>query len=157
MNVRKAGQILGALSPAKAGRITARLRGEDPRSAEKIEKALRSSRAKTPAKSRKAAAPVAKPKKVAKVGTKGKTSERLLQIATFSEPQRAERVVRALKEKGYQSFHKKWLKGDPDKTYYKVFVGPFPNQSEATEMKAQLENKEGYRGIMIRTSAAAGV
>jgi flagellar motility protein MotE (MotC chaperone) len=157
VNVRKAGQILGALSPAKASRITARLRGEDPRSAEKIEKALQSSRAKTPSKSKKALAPATQAKKVANVGAKGKTSERLLQIATFSEAQRAERVVRALKEKGYSSFQKKWLKGEPRKTYYKVFVGPFPNTSKATETKAQLEKKEGYRGIMIRTRAAAGV
>ena len=59
INVRKAGQILGAMSPAKASRITANLRGEDPHSAEKIEKALQSSRAKTGSKKKAARAPQA--------------------------------------------------------------------------------------------------
>jgi flagellar motility protein MotE (MotC chaperone) len=162
INVRKAGQILGAMSPEKASRITARLRGEDPRSAEKIEQALQSSRAKTGStktvsKNVEARAPQAKSKEAAKRGPKDKAHERLLQIATFSEPQRAERVVQALKQKGYRSFHKEWLNGEPQKIYYKVFVGPFPSKTKASETKAQLEKKEGYRGIMIRTSAAAGV
>jgi len=157
INVRKAGQILGAMNPAKASRITARLRGEDPHSAEQIEKALRSSSAKTASKSKAVRAPKAKAKRVAKSGGKDTANERLLQIATFSEPQRAERVVQALKQKGYRSFQKEWIRGEPRKAYYMVFVGPFPNKSKASEMKAQLEKKEGYRGILIRTSAAAGV
>jgi len=156
INVRKAGQILGAMSPPKASRITAKLRGEDPHSAEKIEQALQSSRTKTGAEKKEARAPLAK-KKVAKSAPKDRAHERLLQIATFSEPQRAERVVQALKQKGYRSFQKQWLKGEPQKTYYKVFVGPFPSKTKASETKAKLEKKEGYRGIMIRTSAAAGV
>ena len=157
INVRKAGQILGAMSPAKASRITADLRGEDPHSAEEIEKALQSSRAKTGSKNKAERAPRAKAKKVAKSGPKDAANERLLQIATFSEPQRAKRVVQALKQKGYRSFQKEWLHGEPKKAYYKVFVGPFPSKSKASETKAQLEKKEGYRGIMIRTSTAAGV
>lgn len=157
INVRKAGQILGAMSPAKASRITANLRGEDPHSAEEIEKALQSSRAKTGSKSKEARAPQDKAKKVAKSGPKDTANERLLQIATFSEPQRAERVVQALNQKGYRSFQKEWLHGEPQKAYYKVFVGPFPSNTKASETKAKLEKQEGYRGIMIRTNAAAGV
>ena len=156
INVRKAGQILGAMSPDKASRITAQLRGEDPHSAKKIEKALQSSRTKTGSK-KTARAPGAKAKKAAKAAPKDMAGERLLQIATFSEPQRAERVVQALKQKGYRSFQKEWRHGEPKKAYYKVFVGPFPSKIKASETKAQLEKKEGYRGIMIRTNAAAGV
>lgn len=164
INVRKAGQILGAMSPAKASRITAKLRGEDPQSAEKIERALQSTRAKTGSKNKAAAAPEAKAEEVAEIRPEvaeirpnDKANERLLQIATFSEPQRAERVVQALKEKGYRSFQKESLYGEPQKTYYKVFVGPFPSKSEASEARAKLEQTEGYRDIMIRTNAAAGV
>ncbi len=157
VNVRKAGQILGALSPAKAGRITARLRGEDPASAERIEQAWQSSRSGTASKSRKAQASRADRRKVAKSGTNVASKERVLQIATFSEVQRAERVVQALRQKGYASFQKEWIHGKPRKTYYKVFVGPFPDADKATEMKGKLEKKEGYRGIMIRTAAAADV
>jgi flagellar motility protein MotE (MotC chaperone) len=157
INVRKAGQVLGAMSPAKASRITARLRGEDPHSAEKIEKALESNRAKTGSENKAALAPQAKAENVAKSGPKDTANERLLQVATFSEPQRAESVVQALTQKGYRSFQKEWLHGEPSKTYYTVFVGPFPNKTEASETKAQLEEKEGYQGIMIRTNAAAGV
>lgn len=157
INVRKAGQILGAMSPAKASRITANLRGKDPHSAKEIEKALQSSRAKTGSKKKDARAPQAKGKEVAKSDPKDTANERLLQIATFSEPQRAESVVQALNQKGYRSFQKEWLHGEPRKAYYKVFVGPFPNKTKASETKAKLEKQEGYRGIMIRTSAAAGV
>jgi len=157
INVRKAGQILGAMSPAKASRITSVLRGKDPHSAERIEKALQSSRAKTPSKNKEVRSPQAKKKEVAKSHPKNTAAERLLQIATFSEPQRAERVVLALKQKGYHSFQKECLHGEPQKAYYKVFVGPFPTKTKASEMKAKLEQNEGYRGIMIRTNAAAGV
>jgi flagellar motility protein MotE (MotC chaperone) len=163
INVRKAGQILGAMSPAKASRITAQLRGEDPKSAEKIERALKSNRAKTGSEKKKgsknkaARAPQPKAEKVAKTRPNDTANERLLQIATFSEPQRAERVVQALKQKGYRSFQKEWLQGEPQKAYYKVFVGPFPSETKASETKARLEKKEGFRGIMIRTNAAAGV
>ncbi len=157
INVRKAGQILGAMSPAKASRITATLRGEDPHSAQEIEKALQSSRAKSGSKNKSVQAPQAKAKKVAKSDPKVTANERLLQIATFSEPQRAESVVQALQQKGYRSFQKEWLHGEPRKAFYKVFVGPFPNKTKASETKAKLEKQEGYRGIMIRTNAAAGV
>jgi cell division septation protein DedD len=80
-----------------------------------------------------------------------------LQIATFSEPHRAERVVQELLQKGYPSFQKEWRQGEPRKAYYKVYVGPFPSKTKASETKAKLEKNEGYRGIMIRTNAAAGV
>ncbi len=156
INVRKAGQILGALSPAKASRITAKLRGEDPRSAEQIEKALQSSRAKSAPKSAAVRASKAKPAKASRERSKDLSKERLLQIGTFSEPQRAERVVQALKSKGYPSFRKQWFRGEPRKAYYKVFVGPFPDRKQASATKARLEKREGYRGILVRTRAAAG-
>jgi flagellar motility protein MotE (MotC chaperone) len=157
MNVRKAGQILGALSPEKASRITTRLRGEDPLSAKRIEEAMRSTTTGTaPGRSEKSA-PDTKPEEAAKAGPEDLSKGKLLQIATFSEPQRADRVVQALKDKGYPSFQKEWTQGEPGKPYYKVFVGPFPDKKEASETKARLEQKEGYQGIMIRTGAAAGV
>jgi len=157
INVRKAGQILGALSPQKASRITTRLRGEDPHSAKQIEKALESSRQKTASNKKAKDSPKADVKKVSKRSQKTPSKERLLQIGTFSEPKRAETVVHALRKKGYDSFQKEWAHGEPRKTYYKVFVGPFSDPKQASESKAQLEKKEGYRGILIRTPAAAGV
>jgi flagellar motility protein MotE (MotC chaperone) len=154
INVRKAGQILGALSPEKASRITTRLRGEDPRSARQIEEALRSSRQKTASGEKKEATAGAKPKRVTQ---KHDVKERFLQIGTFSEPKRAEILVQELMKKGYPSFHKEWTLGTPLKTYYKVFVGPFPDAKLASETKARLEKKEGYKGILMRSPAAAGV
>jgi cell division septation protein DedD len=154
INVRKAGQILGALSPEKASRITTRLRGEDPQSAREIEEALKSSR-KKPASGEKAKpAQRARPKKVSKKNT---SKEQLLQIGAFSEPKRADTLVQALTKKGYPSFHKAWTRGASRKTYYKVFVGPYPDPKQASEAKARLEKKEGYKGILMRSSAAAGV
>jgi flagellar motility protein MotE (MotC chaperone) len=154
INVRKAGQILGALSPQKASRITTRLRGEDPQSARRIEKALESSKQKRASGDKTKYSPNTKPKKTAK---KLGSQERLLQIGTFSEPKRAETLVRVLLKKGYPSFQKEWTRGTPRKTYYKVFVGPFPDPRKASETKARLERKEGYHGILMRTTAAAGV
>lgn len=156
INVRKAGQILGALSPQKASRITTRLRGEDPHSAREIEEALESSRAKTASKERAETRPMEEPK-VAKNEEKILSEERLLQIGTFSDENRANTLVESLQKKGYRSFQKQWVRGKPDRTYYKVFVGPCPDPKKASEMKLELEKKEGYRGILIRTPAAAGV
>ena len=152
INVRKAGQILGAMSPEKASRITMRLRGEDPQSARQIEKALESSRQKTPSGDKAERSQGTEPKKMAK---KHSPEERLLQIGAFSEPKRAETLVQALVNKGYPSFQQEWARGTPHKPFYKVFVGPFPDQKKASETKARLEKKEGYRGILIRTRAAA--
>lgn len=157
INVRKAGQILGSLSPQKASRITTRLRGESPQSAKEIEKALESSRAKTASKERAKNPSRTEPTRVAKNEARDLSGERLLQIGTFSDSKRAGTVVEALQKKGYRSFQKEWVRGKPDKTYYKVFVGPCPDPKNASEMKLELEKKEGYHGIMIRTRAAAGV
>ena len=157
INVRKAGQILGALSPQKASRITTRLRGEDPHSAKQIEKALESSRQKTASNKKVKRSPEVNLKKAAEEKPKASSEERLLQIGTFSESKRAETVVQALQKKGYHSFQKEWVHGEPRKTYYKVFVGPFADLGKASESKARLETKEGYKGILIRTPASAGV
>jgi flagellar motility protein MotE (MotC chaperone) len=157
INVRKAGQVLGALSPEKASRITTRLRGENPHSAKEIEKALASSRAKTASKGSAVTPSIAEPKKVARNDERDLSEARLLQIGTFSDANRADTLVEALQKKGYRSFQKEWVRGKPEKTYYKVFVGPCPDPKKASEMKLELEKKEGYQGILIRTPAAAGV
>jgi flagellar motility protein MotE (MotC chaperone) len=153
INVRKAGQILGALTPEKASRITKRLRGEDPQSAKQIEEALKSSRKTAASLSETEVPSQEQPKSASTPIQRDPSKERLLQIGTFSEPERAERVVTALKEKGYASFQKEWTRGAPPKAYYKVFVGPFPDVKEASATKAQLEQSEGYRGILIRKGA----
>jgi flagellar motility protein MotE (MotC chaperone) len=157
INVRKAGQILGALSPQKASRITTRLRGEDPHSAKQIEKALESSRQKTASNNKVQRSSKVNLKKAAEGNQRASSKERLLQIGTFSESKRAETVVQALQKKGYHSFQKEWVHGEPSKTYYKVFVGPFADPRKASESKARLEKKEGYKGILMRTPAPAGV
>ena len=157
VNVRKAGQILGALNPDRASRITTRLRGQDPHSARRIEEAMRSNRTGTASGKSEKSVQDTRPKEAATAAHAAPPKGNFLQIATFSEPQRADRVVQALKDKGYPSFQKEWRQAESARTFHKVFVGPFPDRKEALETRTRLEQEEGYRGIMIRTGAAAGV
>ncbi len=150
INVRKAGQILGTMNPEKAGRITTRLKGTDPRSARQIQEAL--------AKSRKAVGK-AKPAKVtarsrARRSTKKGASQRLLQVASFREEARARRVVKALKKKGYPCFSRSLPGAGSRGPFHRVFVGPYSSPRKVSEVKASLE-RQGYRGILVRSGSVA--
>lgn len=77
---------------------------------------------------------------------------KVLQVASFREKERAEVFVRQLKKKGYACFYSTSIHPESNKAYYRVFVGPVPNPKEAARMKADLEKKEGFRGILVRSA-----
>ena len=80
-------------------------------------------------------------------GTQGK----ILQIASFRNPEHAEHLVRELRHKGYRCFQRLPDPSGSGDAYCRVFVGPLPNEEAAEEMKARLERNEGFKGILIRS------
>ena len=74
----------------------------------------------------------------------------MLQIASFREPERAEHLVRELRKKGYRCFLRASDPSGADGGYCRVFVGPLPSAEMAAEVKERLEQREGYKDILIR-------
>ena len=75
----------------------------------------------------------------------------MLQIASFREPERAEHLVRELRKKGYRCFHRV---SDPSGVaggYCRLFVGRLQSAEMALELKERLEQREGYKDILIRS------
>jgi hypothetical protein len=81
----------------------------------------------------------------------GQTGVAVLQIASFREAARAEHLVRELREKGYRSFHRSSDPSGADGGYCRVFVGPLTSGEMAVEVKERLEQREGYKDILIRS------
>jgi hypothetical protein len=80
------------------------------------------------------------------------TDARILQVASFREPEHAEHLVRELRKKGYRCFRSLPDPSGPGDAYCRVFVGPLSSQESALQMKARLEEEEGYQGILIRSA-----
>lgn len=76
----------------------------------------------------------------------------LLQIASFRERDRAESLQRSITEGGYPSFLEKGPLHNGETTY-RVRIGPYPQLSEAQEAARQIENKSGFRAIIIPAAA----
>ena len=66
-----------------------------------------------------------------------------LQIAAVRVREDAEALVESLRKKGYDVL----LNTQTRDGWYRVLVGPFPNERAAQEMKAKLE-KDGYKSIL---------
>ena len=78
----------------------------------------------------------------------------VLQIASFRERDRAESLQRSITEGGYQSFLEKVLLNNGETTY-RVRVGPYPQLTHAQEAAREIENKSGFRAIIIPVAAVA--
>ncbi len=76
--------------------------------------------------------------------------ERVIQVASFRDAQKAERLVGALNRKGYRCFFTPSRETGAGSSLYRVFVGPFSSLEGAARKKAELEKKEGFEGIYIR-------
>lgn len=81
----------------------------------------------------------------------GHTGVAVLQIASFREAERAEYLVRELRKKGYRCFHRVSDPPGADGGYSRVYVGPLPSAEKAAEVKERLEQREGYKDILIRS------
>jgi hypothetical protein len=80
-------------------------------------------------------------------GTQGK----ILQIASFRNPEHAERLVRELRQKGYRCFQRLPDPSGSGDAYCRVFVGPLPNEEVAEQVKERLERNEGFKDILVRS------
>jgi len=79
----------------------------------------------------------------------GESGAAVLQIASFREAERAEHLVNELRKKGYPCFHRSSDPSVADGGYCRVFVGPLPSSETAAEVKERLEQREGYKDILI--------
>jgi len=76
----------------------------------------------------------------------------LLQIASFRERERAESLQRSISEGGYPSFLERGSLQNGETTY-RVRIGPYPELSDAQEAAREIENKSGFRAIIIPAAA----
>lgn len=72
-----------------------------------------------------------------------------IQVAAFREVQSAERLVTALRSKGYQAYQIRMTVGDTGE-WFRVRVGAFENRESAEAMIKRL-NADQVRGIVIAT------
>ncbi len=79
------------------------------------------------------------------------TGTKLLQVASFREKGSAGRLIKKLRDKGYRCFPAVSTNANSGTEYYRVFVGPYANLEEAAETKKNLEIKNGFKGIIIRS------
>jgi cell division protein FtsN len=82
-------------------------------------------------------------------GTQGK----VLQVASFRNPEHAEHLVRKLRQKGYRCFQRLPGPSGSGDEYCRVFVGPLPNEETAEQVKERLERDEGIKEILMRSAA----
>ena len=76
----------------------------------------------------------------------------LLQIASFRERERAESLQKSITEEGYPSFLEQGSLQNGETTY-RVRIGPYPELSDAQEAAREIENKSGFRAIIIPATA----
>ena len=76
----------------------------------------------------------------------------LLQIASFRERERAESLQKSITEGGYPSFLEQGSLQNGETTY-RVRIGPYPELSDAQEAAREIENKSGFRAIIIPATA----
>jgi len=76
----------------------------------------------------------------------------LLQIASFRERERAESLQKSITEGGYPSFLEQGSLQNGETTY-RVRIGPYPELSDAQEAAREIENKSGFRAIIIPAAA----
>jgi cell division septation protein DedD len=96
--------------------------------------------------------PVSQPEMKTSMESPG-TGVAVLQIASFRQPELAEQLVQELRQKGYRSFRRISDPSEAGGGYSRVFVGPLPSVEMARELKDQLEQREGYKDILIRPVA----
>lgn len=76
----------------------------------------------------------------------------LLQIASFRERERAESLQKSITEGGYPSFLEQGSLHNGETTY-RVRIGPYRELSDAQEAAREIENKSGFRAIIIPPAA----
>jgi len=78
----------------------------------------------------------------------------VLQIASFRERERAENLQKWVLEGGYQAFLESAALNTGETTY-RVRIGPYPQLIQAQEAAREIEQKSGYRPIILPASPAS--
>ncbi len=152
LNSRQAGQIMDAMPAKKASSLSKKLKPKDPRTLMKeFNSSARDKKKQGDVAARKKSA---KPKRNKKrKSSKFAAGKKILQVAAYKDSKWADRTIKKLKAKGYRCFRQKPVALKKPQDYYRVYVGPFPNEKKALQVKAQLEKKEGYKGIFVLPAA----
>lgn len=72
----------------------------------------------------------------------------VLQVASFRERERAESLRKRISEQGFEAFLETTALSEGETTY-RVRVGPYPELLEAQATAHQIENKSGFRAIIL--------
>lgn len=86
----------------------------------------------------------------------GKGEEKVLQIGAFRDLQRAERLVRSLRSKGFPAYIVSSDSTSNQGSSHRVQVGPFSDPAEAMRTKQLLENQEALDSVLVLNKPAAG-
>lgn len=77
----------------------------------------------------------------------------ILQIASFRERDRAESLQKWISEGGFQAYLEMASLNNGETTY-RVRIGPYPHLTDAQVAAREIENKSGFRAIIIPASSA---
>jgi D-alanyl-D-alanine carboxypeptidase (penicillin-binding protein 5/6) len=73
----------------------------------------------------------------------------VLQVGSFREQHRAEALVDAFSEKGFDAFVEKTSLSDKGETSYRVRLGPYAELSEAQHFLKEVLEESGHRAIVL--------
>jgi serine-type D-Ala-D-Ala carboxypeptidase (penicillin-binding protein 5/6) len=73
----------------------------------------------------------------------------VLQVGSFREQHRAEGLLRAFSEKGFDAFIEKTTISDKGETSYRVRLGPYAELSEAQHILKEVIEESGHRAIVL--------
>jgi D-alanyl-D-alanine carboxypeptidase (penicillin-binding protein 5/6) len=84
--------------------------------------------------------------------TKPSTDGYVLQVGSFRERHRAEGLLKAFSEKGFDVFVEKTAISHKGETSYRVRLGPYAEFSEAQEILQEVLKESGHRAIILPNS-----
>jgi D-alanyl-D-alanine carboxypeptidase (penicillin-binding protein 5/6) len=73
----------------------------------------------------------------------------VLQVGSFREQHRAEALVKAFSEKGFDAFVEKTATSDKGENSYRVRLGPYSELSEAQHFVREVLEESGHRAIVL--------
>jgi cell division protein FtsN len=76
----------------------------------------------------------------------------ILQVGSFREQHRAEALLKAFSDKGFEVFVEKTALNDKGETSYRVRLGPYSQLSEAQQIVQEVFKESGHRPIILPNS-----
>jgi D-alanyl-D-alanine carboxypeptidase len=84
--------------------------------------------------------------------SKASTDSYILQIGSFRERHRAEALLKAFSEKGFDVFVEKTTLNEKGETSYRVRLGPYTQLSEAQQTVREIFKESGHQAIILPNS-----